>query len=93
MLVLPGISCADVLCVDKHESTKTEAYKEPHNENHDDDSCTPFCSCACCQIATEVPFALEKNNIANISTIQYQDNYLARIPEMHYSIWQPPQLF
>lgn len=96
MLILPGISCADVLaspCPPKEGVKTTYLNTNTHNEeDHSDDACTPFCSCACCQIATEVHFTLEKNNIAANSTIQYEDNYSARIPEMHYSIWQPPQL-
>lgn len=75
------------------ETTQTEHHN--HNEDHND-SCSPFCVCACC--GSVVGFVLTSNKVAFNATEKINNpalisNYDSIFNSAYfYSFWQPPKI-
>lgn len=93
VLALSIMPCADKGVSANDGKLKTGIAKaSQHNENPQQDECTPFCHCTCCacfsinhfiaSITHIVPY-LDKTNAA----------YLPEdVNEIAFAIWQPPKL-
>ena len=83
--------CRDTICLkDKHNH---EASKDNDHQNSNDcHTCSPFCTCNCCQSNTilvlENVFSKPQNK-AIIITVLYKETPPKDIP---FSIWQPPKI-
>jgi len=85
-------------CNDSKESTgksevKISAIANHPQDNHDNDSCSPFCSCACCHASVfyqALPFSYIPKPV--FQTKEYPVYSSSFYPEISFSIWQPPKL-
>ncbi|WP_410479382.1 DUF6660 family protein [Pedobacter gandavensis] len=93
ILVMNFVPCKDMN--NSRASVTNRISKTIADDNHsksDLDSCSPFCSCSCCN--TPIPI----NQVVHIKTIslilkkEYVDLYSANAASVSLSIWQPPQL-
>jgi hypothetical protein len=92
---LLALSCLP--CGDSNEQEIKEAItiSETNEEQHDDcdETCTPFCACACCSVS---PFFNPIGKIQVVKTILQQPQYFhakeTGLSEVLSSIWQPPKI-
>lgn len=95
ILVLSAVPCSDAHNDCNDSKAKTELAQDHEHQQDHDDTCSPFCTCACCgvsiinmnftplQVKTNIVFALvQKVTICNSSLIS---NFFG-------SIWQPPKI-
>lgn len=84
-------------CADGRVSTPSKVViAEQHaNHQHNNDLCSPFCSCACCgaQLLNYTPQPVFQVAGAVISPSQNVSGYKNRFSASYYvRIWQPPQI-
>jgi hypothetical protein len=91
ILVLSLAPCSD--SVECDEGNKTE--QSHNNHKHENESCTPFCICACCGQHAFSKFnypaeqsILKPENLCNSKAIYTQ----TFISQFSASIWQPPKI-
>lgn len=93
VLALSVMPCADTSAAPKDPKAKTEVTKTADQPDHEeDDSCSPFCHCACCagfsinhtlSIVTKVPKYSQS----------HETSFLPKeVIEIVLPIWQPPRL-
>ncbi|MBB4079417.1 hypothetical protein GGR28_002037 [Lewinella aquimaris] len=58
LLTLAAMPCCDDHAVVEGEPTATEASSDDIRPAHQEDHCTPFCSCVCCGVLLDSPPAL-----------------------------------
>jgi len=91
-----GLSCLP--CVDEVFETNTCKIKtetiaqDNHNEKDHNDSCSPFCQCACC-----AGFSVNHSFPAlNIPAIACCKNFVSYLPEniieISLPVWEPPRI-
>ena len=92
-LYMLTLSCLPCVCDDDCANENTEQSSN-HSNNKQDDNCTPFCSCACCNTLVynqNLSFQINKSTtfpsklnfaIANQNFSSYNCQF----------IWQPPKL-
>lgn len=88
------VSLAVIPCGDKGDCNEVNptAMQNTHQEEHEDEMCTPFCVCSCCATHFVVKsFQSIQNQTAVINTVY------TVLPESKTStavipIWQPPKL-
>lgn len=95
ILYLVAIPCNDAIA-DKETKLFPSLIQTDQNhekESHDDDYCSSFCVCNCCQTRNFVPYiSVEVTPDTNVN------KRLSRFNKDHYpkevtgSIWRPPQL-
>jgi hypothetical protein len=92
LLILPLVPCGD-----KQEcneaSSKTQLSTSEHQEHEEEnESCTPFCYCACCStITTDLRITLEPELVTWVSTFEFTHSSALQ-PLRSYGVWQPPRL-
>lgn len=95
VMYLAVLPCSDEVyadCIDTFETVSFENIREQGEKTHQDDSCSPFCTCNCSQTRSFVPLnSFETKLAVNIERNQlnpYEDFSPAGITD---SIWRPPQ--
>jgi hypothetical protein len=88
--ILPCQDKADVLSVQQH--TTEIQYKASDTNHIDEDTCPPFCSCACCSVAQFFP--IERTAVLVTSVLQkpFTGFHLLDLKSQPTNIWQPPKL-
>jgi hypothetical protein len=96
LLALLVLGLSLVPCADAHElanaaqgkeTTKTHSKQAGHNE-----SCSPFCHCACFEgFSINHEFA-EVISQPLIHATQYNSSYIPDILDISLPVWQPPHL-
>ena len=95
ILLLPCIPCTDKEeCTDvsKTQSIQSSGHQQHQHEN---EACTPFCTCACCGQTIVSSFNNNKPSIAKLLAQQKgQTHYNNISTPAHFlgNIWQPPKL-
>ncbi|WP_348651435.1 DUF6660 family protein [Flavobacterium sp. IMCC34518] len=92
-ILLSCLPCADI---EGNNSMHTVVEKSSSNHNQDNDSCSPFCFCNCCNSQI---FAID-TTIKNLDFVIFKKFEENKIPEYKSilasnffgSIWQPPQI-
>jgi len=81
------VPCADGLVGQGHEIASVG----DGHEHHEEDDCTPFCSCDCCSVSVTVP------QIPVLPVVEVEPNFsFSFLYSFHYSfdyeqgIWRPP---
>lgn len=90
---LAVVPCGDKEdCNDLKKSELCQTSHEHDEENHEDESCTPFCTCSCCaalfllaDVSNHVKQVAEINSIYTIHKASPETG--AILP-----IWQPPKI-
>lgn len=94
ILYLVAIPCNDAIADNEPESFTSliQADQNHEKESHDDDYCSSFCVCNCCQTRNFVPYiSVETASNSNIN------KKLSKFNRDYYpggvldSIWRPPQ--
>jgi hypothetical protein len=65
------------------------------DEQHDHNTCTPFCQCACCGVSIVIQdfcFWKPKPNVYFYFTLAKTFYAKQNIEEVYINIWQPPKL-
>ena len=92
ILTLSTVPCSDGMDCNEQGVDLNDDHT---NHEHNEDTCTPFCSCACCGIAGIVLSAPKLFVISqegyNYTTFitQYNSDFIS---SYFYSFWQPPKL-
>ncbi len=91
ILVYSNIPCTDNTDC---ERDKTEQTGDHSGHQHHEDTCTPFCVCACCGItAIVINFSFFKTRLVkeqiSQTVIPYHSNFIS---SYCHSFWQPPKL-
>ena len=82
-------------CGDKencNEVNPSAVAQTTNHEQHTDETCTPFCSCACCAahfLIKDIQHPL--NQVAEINTV-YTVHKESKTSAAIIPIWQPPKL-
>ncbi|MDZ4794344.1 MAG: DUF6660 family protein [Bacteroidota bacterium] len=93
ILFLSCLACSDSNECKDETAIAIASTDTPRDHNHDEEACTPFCTCSCCAVSIfysiipkildlKIIFQPEKHLISNI----------AFNTEAYYSIWQPPKI-
>jgi hypothetical protein len=88
------IYLAAMPCGDKGDCNEINptAAQSTHQEEHQDEMCTPFCICSCCAthfLVKDFPPTLKP--VAVINTV-YTVHKESKISSAIISIWQPPKI-
>lgn len=81
-------------CGDKGDCNEINptAAQSTHQEEHQDEMCTPLCVCACCAtnvVVSDYPTSIiELTEITTVYTVQKD----SKISSIIISVWQPPKL-
>jgi hypothetical protein len=97
ILALPLFPCGDKDdCIDEKAETSIAKQNntEQQNHEHEDENCSPFCTCMCCgQVITNLFYPvnsdINKKYFISKSTSSYNNNF--RLPSYLDRIWQPPK--
>jgi hypothetical protein len=95
ILLLPCLPCADTGEGNHDSGIKISGLSTGDKEQqHEEDTCNPFCSCACCGQSFTPNFQLEK--IAVIKPVSDQKkqlvhNNISLSSSFCGAIWQPPK--
>ncbi len=92
ILTLSFVPCSD----NEDCNTPDLSLNSDHSDHdHNEDSCTPFCSCSCCGIpglilSSPIFYTVlqELKMPTPAATVYYSD----LIPNYFYSFWQPPRI-
>jgi hypothetical protein len=91
VLGLSLVPCADAQelanGVQAKETSKTHSKQAGHQE-----SCSPFCHCACCAGFSITHEFAEVISQPLIHSTQYNSSYIPEILDISLPVWQPPQL-
>jgi hypothetical protein len=93
-MALSGIPCADGQTVAVKSEVSVSAGSNSHND-HNDDSCSPFCVCNCCQSPGFLKMAEYASSDAiapPIIEIQLPQYTSTLFPNFQNTIWQPPKI-
>lgn len=96
ILCLAMLPCTDAdTCKDEKTSFSSKTAHQSHDHGEDDeDTCTPFCICACCGstgFVLEAPVFSMK--CLPTLTMPFLSSWCPEfIPSYFYSFWQPPKL-
>ena len=95
LLFLTAIPCDDAIAEEasiSSENIVTIPDQDHPDHSHQEDTCTPFCTCNCCQTHSSFPLVLVKSEynlkIKKHKPVIYNKLLSARIVD---SIWRPPQ--
>lgn len=93
MLCMSCMPCGDNTDCNEQAPTTITAANDHQQHNHEAETCSPFCSCACCA-ASVYQTAFFKIPTPKISfrAEKYAFYQTAFTNELSCSIWQPPQL-
>jgi len=94
ILLLPAVPCRDI---NECNTDKQTAIMQPGNHNqhqHEDEGCSPFCSCACCGQSFAPIFQLNKaivvKPVVKKQSFTYKNDFISS--NFSGNIWQPPRL-
>jgi len=91
MLFLSAFPCADEnSCADKDQTTASVSLSA--NEHEEEESCTPFCSCSCCGLQFSKTCNCIKLKSPELIAVHHAIEIQQQLSEIHFPIWQPPQL-
>ena len=88
--------CTDAATCDQDLHAKTSTQKHHDHKDDQDDSCSPFCVCACC--GSVIGFVLSSNKVVfanpeKINTPAFISNYNSIFNSAYfYNFWQPPKI-
>jgi hypothetical protein len=69
------------------------AYTTDHSSHdHETESCSPFCICACCGSHTNVPHEFSMQFRIELTSSNQILNSVEDVSEVSLAIWQPPKL-
>jgi hypothetical protein len=91
ILVLSSLSCTDVDDISSKKIT-TEISTGQSSNPHEDETCSPFCICACCG-SMAVHFS--EKNPANTVAIVFNKYFLSQeneVIDISSPVWQPPKI-
>jgi hypothetical protein len=93
LLYLSCIPCGDSGECNVKAEVKISSTTGHEQHNHDEESCTPFCTCTCCA-ASVFNSTLFKTPAITVAPSSQKFLLLNVVfnAEAHYSIWEPPQL-
>ena len=93
MLCMSCMPCGDRTDCNVKAPTTITAADDHQQHNHEEETCSPFCSCACCaaSVYQTVFFKIPTPKIS-FRAEKYASYQTAFTTELSCSIWQPPQL-
>lgn len=75
------------------ETNRISRTIEEHGHSKSDfDSCSPFCTCSCCNTPTYINQTVYIRTISLMLKKKYVDMYSANTASISLSVWQPPKL-
>ncbi|MEO6253431.1 MAG: DUF6660 family protein [Ferruginibacter sp.] len=91
MIYLSCMPCGDSRECNVKTEIKMAATDNHDHDSHDQEACTPFCSCACCAVSVNFQQAFyTKYQALNFQSFNFLNN--AGLPSYNlHSIWQPPK--
>lgn len=93
MTVLTLMPCQDKEDFSAHISQPNYYHEASKSNDHlQKETCTPFCTCACCSVSRD--FIQVKNYFNAVETFptQYSDYRMPALTEQFIEIYQPPQI-
>ena len=92
MLALGCFPCGDSNECNETRQQKISTASQHQAHEHQDEACTPFCSCACCAAAAfHQPVAPCKNIAVAFHQLKFHYNDNFHSYDFH-SVWPPPKL-
>jgi hypothetical protein len=92
MAVMPCVHGIDEFNSEHVSETHPED-QSPHNSHdHEEDGCSPFCICQCCETAITIPLLFSFNETpeaGSFSRFHYPSLYSFEYPD---GVWHPPTL-
>jgi hypothetical protein len=90
ILALSSLACTDADV--SHVSSVSEISAAQSSDSHEDETCSPFCICACCG-SVAVHFS-EKAPVKHQEFIfnRYFLSQESDVIDISFSVWQPPKI-
>lgn len=93
LLFLTYFPCGDRQECNVKSEVNISAFTGHDGHDHDNEACTPFCSCSCCPASAFYTSFAKASFVKPVIQSQEFHNYdITFNTEVHISIWQPPQL-
>ncbi len=95
VLVLSCIPCRDVSAMGNNIPVTTISQGQlAHHPNKGEigDLCSPFCTCSCCKVMSEVSLLLQLELIKPVVSVEYNIAVAGEVISLSLSVWQPPKL-
>lgn len=93
MLSLSFLPCGDGKECNEKSEVIISAIGNHHDHQHASETCTPFCTCSCCASSVLYLYnAKPQNNNRIVQSQKYPFPKISFNTEVHFIIWQPPQL-
>jgi hypothetical protein len=99
ILVLACLPCGDVNDCNKVSYETQYSFSRMNHTEHKEDTetCSPFCTCACCRMNIAFPFYLPALTIENESSFYTQKAIIvykneSPLSNFYGNIWQPPKV-
>lgn len=87
--------CTDGDATFENKTARILNHSNPDSIQHHEDTCSPFCSCNCCNTSAFYKISQKFVNtiqIVSITPINKTEYTSALFSNFHNSIWQPPQI-
>lgn len=94
ILALSLVPCNDVYNGHNREKT-VAAYSQSHGKADKNDTCTPFCTCSCCNISASPetdPIKICFEKTLSLSIVKFPLGNITIFSNYNGSIWQPPKM-
>ncbi|MCZ4244093.1 DUF6660 family protein [Pedobacter punctiformis] len=93
LILLGLLPCQDRadLVVSAQYSTSVQ-HADSGTKHAQDESCPPFCSCACCSVGQHFPIDQTSAEIELLHYTSYQVFCISNIKKQPVDVWQPPKL-
>jgi len=62
------------------------------NDERDQETCPPFCTCSCCSTARHLTKTVTTSIFTKAITREYPDYGIPAVQKQPIKIWQPPQI-
>jgi len=93
ILALSILPCGDQRDCNQSEQTAITATTDHENHNHEQETCTPFCICACCgSVFSNLYYPATLSLFVPTSSKNLPVYQNAFVREIYFNIWQPPKI-
>jgi len=93
MTMLTLLPCQDNEDFEKSSTEVSSLKKSPKGtEHYNQETCPPFCTCACCSVSRHFPIAKDQAAIFSFTQKSYTTYRMPPISEQLIEIYQPPKV-
>lgn len=93
IMLLSVMPCSDVAECSESTTISIGALEDHADHSQETELCSPFCTCICCGVSTDLPMGETTESDVVVFASGYVAHYQAVLPlEVALVIWQPPKI-